>query len=116
MACQNSCRASDLGFYPQGSRHREIVLCRAWLGFDLVEQDKVGAGIAASGLGELVAQAGEGLGAPRCGERVEADAQFAVSGVDVAGSGEGFADEGIGLVAGPGVVPVQGAGQRVSAL
>ena len=45
------------------------------------------------------------------GERVEADEQFAVTGMDVAGGGEGFADQCVGLVAGAGVVAVQGAGQ-----
>ncbi len=32
------------------------------------------------------------------------------AGISVAGGGEGFADQGVGLVAGPGVVPVQGTG------
>src|SRR6202042_135245 len=45
------------------------------------------------------------------GERVEPDEQDAGAGMDVAGDGEGLADQGVGLVAGAGVVPVQGAGQ-----
>jgi hypothetical protein len=48
---------------------------------------------------------------PGCGERVEPDEQFAVAGLDVAGDGECLADHGVGLVAGAGVVAVQGAGQ-----
>jgi DDE family transposase len=81
------------------------------VGFDLVAEDEVGAGIAALGLVELVAEGGQGLGAPGRGERVEPDEQFAGAGPDVAGGGEGFADEGVCLVAGAGVVAVQGAGQ-----
>lgn len=33
------------------------------MGFDLVAQDEAGAGVAGSGLGELVAESGQGLGA-----------------------------------------------------
>ena len=86
------------------------------MGFDLVAQDEIGAGVAACGLVELVAEGGECLGSPGGGERVEADEQFAVTGMDVAGGGEGLADEGVGFVAGAGVVAVQGAGQGGSAL
>ena len=81
------------------------------MGLDLVAEGEIGAGVASLGGVELVAEGGEGLGAAGCGERVEADEQFAVAGDDVTGGGEGFADEGAGLVAGPGVVAVQGAGQ-----
>ena len=77
------------------------------MGFDLVTKDEVGAGGVAWGLVELVAKGGECLGAPWGGERVEADEQFAVAGDDVAGAREGFADEGVGFVAGAGVVAVQ---------
>jgi hypothetical protein len=59
-------------------------LCRAWGGFDLVAQDEVGAGIAGLGLVELVAEDGEGLGAPGCGEPVEPDEQLAGARADVA--------------------------------
>lgn len=75
--------------------------------FDLVTQDEVGAGVAAWGLVELVAEGVECLGAPWGGERVEADEQFAVAGDDVAGGGESFADQRVCLVAGAGVVAVQ---------
>ena len=79
--------------------------------FDLVAQDKAGAGVAGLGLVELVAEGGEGVGSPGRGERVEADEQFAVAGLDVAGNTECFADDRAGLVAGAGVVAEQGAGQ-----
>ena len=81
------------------------------MGFDLVAQDEIGARVVAFGLGELVAERGQGLGAPGRGERVEPDEQFAGGGADVAGGGESLADQGVGFVAGPGVVAVQGAGQ-----
>ena len=82
------------------------------VGLDLVAQDEVGAGIAgASGGVELVAECGQGLGAAGRGERVEPDEQLAGAGVDVAGGGEGLADQRVCLVAGAGVVAVQGAGQ-----
>ena len=83
------------------------------LGRDLtsVAQDEVGAGIADAGGGELVAERGEGLGAPGRGERVEPDEQLAGAGADVAGDGQCLADQRVGLVAGAGVVAVQGAGQ-----
>ena len=81
------------------------------MGFDFVAQDEIGAGVAACGLVELVAEGGECLGSPGRGERVELDEQLAGAGPDVAGGGEGFADEGVGFVAGAGVAAVQGAGQ-----
>jgi hypothetical protein len=80
-------------------------------GFDLVAQDETGAGIAGLGLVELVAEGGQGLGAPGRGEGVEPDQQFAIAGMDVAGGGERLADQRVGLVAGAGVVACQGAGQ-----
>ena len=80
-------------------------------GFDFVAQDEPGAGVAGVGPGELVAERGEGWVRRGGGERVKPDEQFAVAGGDVAGAGEGFTDEGVGLVAGAGVVAVQGAGQ-----
>jgi hypothetical protein len=61
--------------------------------FDLIAQGEIGAGIAGLGLVELVAEGGEGLGAPGRGERVEPDEQLAGSGDDVAGCGEGLADQ-----------------------
>ena len=54
------------------------------MGFDLVAQDEIGARVAGLGLVELVAEGGQGLGAPGRGERVETDEQFAVAGDDVA--------------------------------
>ncbi len=54
---------------------------------------------------------GERAGAPGCGRRVEPDAQDAVAWDDVAAGGQGFADEGVGLVLVPGAVAVQGAGE-----
>jgi uncharacterized spore protein YtfJ len=52
------------------------------VGFDLVAQDEVGAGVAGAGGGELVAERGQGLGAAGCGERVEPDDRLAVVGDD----------------------------------
>ena len=80
------------------------------MGFDIVAEDEIGAGVAGAGGGELVAEGGSGLGAPGCGERVEPDDQFTGAGPDVAGDSQCLADHGVGLVAGPGVVAVQGAG------
>jgi hypothetical protein len=40
------------------------------VGLDLVAQDQVGAGVARSSFVELVAEGGQGLGAPWRGERV----------------------------------------------
>jgi hypothetical protein len=76
------------------------------VGFDSVAQDEIGARVAGLGLVELVAEGGECLGPAGGGERVEPDEQLAVTRPDVAGGGQGFADEGVGLVAGPGVVAV----------
>ena len=81
------------------------------MGLDVVAQDEPGAGVAGAGLAELAAEGGQGLGAPRGAERVEADEQFAVTGDDVAGGDEGFADERISLVASAGVTAVQRPGQ-----
>jgi hypothetical protein len=78
---------------------------------DLVAQGEIGAGVAGADGAELVAERGEGLGAPRGGERVEPDQQLAGAGADVAGGSQGFADERVCLVAGGGVMPVQGAGE-----
>ena len=58
------------------------------MGFDLVAQGEIGAGIAGPGLAELVAEGGQGLGPAGRGERVEPDEQLAVTGADVAGGGE----------------------------
>ena len=81
------------------------------MGSDLVTQDEIGAGIAGLGLVELVAEGGEGLGLPGRGERVEPDEQLAVTGDDVAGDGERFADEGVGLVVGAGLAAVRRQGE-----
>jgi hypothetical protein len=78
--------------------------------FDFVAQGERGAGVAGLGVVELGAERGEGAGAAGRGERVEPHVRVRSRG-DVAAGGEGFADEGAGLVAGAGVVPVQGAGQ-----
>ena len=63
-------------------------------------------------MAELIAERCEGLGPAGGGERVEPDEQLAGAGDDVAGAGEGFADQGVCLVAGAGVVAVQRPGQR----
>jgi hypothetical protein len=55
-------------------------------------------------------------GAAGRGERVEPHVQGRVAGGDVAAGGEGFADEGAGLVAGAGVVPCRAGARMVSAL
>lgn len=62
------------------------------MGFDLVVQDEVGAGVAGAGGVELVAEGGQGAGAPRCGQRFEPHVQGALAGLDVAGGGEGLTD------------------------
>jgi hypothetical protein len=67
--------------------------------------------VAGPGLVELVAEGCERVGAPWRGEGVEADEQFTVAGDDVAGGEQGFADQGVCLVAWTGVVAVQGGGQ-----
>ena len=64
--------------------------------------------VAGPGLVELVAEGCERVGAPWRGEGVEADEQFAVAGDDVAGGEQGFADQGVCLLAWAGVVAVQG--------
>ena len=97
---------------PFDSRHREIFYAglrapEAWVKFDLVAEDEIGAGIGGVGGGELVAQRGEGLGAPEGGQRVEPGKQDAGTGTDVAGDGQCLADRRVFLVAGVGVVPVQ---------
>jgi len=81
------------------------------VGFDLVAQDEIGARVAGLGLVELVAEGGECLGPPGRGERVKPDEQLAITRADVAGRGEGFADQRVCLVAGAGVVAVQRPGQ-----
>ncbi len=75
-------------------------------------EHEIGAGVAGLGRVELLVEPGEGVGAPRRGERVEPDEQVPFAGVDVAGAGECFADEGVGLVFGAGVVAVKVAGER----
>ena len=86
------------------------------MGFDLVAQEEIGAGIGASGLVELFPEGGQRLGATRGGERVEPDEQLAGAGVDVAGGGQGLPDERVCLVPGAGVMPVQARARMVSAL
>ena len=66
---------------------------------DFVAEREIGAGVAGADGGELAAERGQGLGAPRGGERVEADEQLAGAGADVAGGGKGFADERVCLIA-----------------
>jgi hypothetical protein len=85
-------------------------------GFGFVAQDEVCCGVAGPGLVELVAEGCERVGAPWRGEGVEADEQFTVAGDDVAGGEQGFADQGVCLVAWAGVVAVQAAARAVSAL
>ena len=84
--------------------------------FDLVVQGELGAGVAGGGGVELVAQGGEGAGPAGRGQRVEPDGQGGAVGDDVAAGGKGFADQGVCLVAGAGVMAVQGAARMVSAL
>ena len=57
------------------------------MGFDLVAEDEIGAGLAGAGGGELVAELGQGLGASGGGERVKPDEELAGAGADVAGGG-----------------------------
>ena len=72
------------------------------MGLDLVAQEEIGAGIGASGLVELFAEGGQRPGTPGCGEGVEPDKQLAGTGADVAGDGQCFAGQCVGLVAGAG--------------
>ena len=51
------------------------------MGLDFVAQGEVGAGVACLGVGELVAERGEGAGATWGGERVDADEQPAEAGL-----------------------------------
>src|SRR5258706_11208892 len=85
--------------------------CKAWVGFGFVTQDEVCSGVASLWLVEQVAEGSERVGGPWRGEGVEADEQPAVAGDDVAGGRQGFADQGVCLVACAGVVAVQGGGQ-----
>src|SRR5271166_5349474 len=71
----------------------------------------MGSGVAGSGGGELLAEGGQGAGAAGCGQRVQADVQDSAADGDVAAGVQGFADQGVGFVAGAGVAAVQGAGQ-----
>src|SRR6478752_2489191 len=73
------------------------------VGFDAVAQREVGAGVDGVGVVEGVAEFVDGGGVPWCGQRVEADVQGVAVGDDVAGAGQGGADQGVGFVVGAGV-------------
>ena len=77
----------------------------SWVGFDAVAQGQVGAWVDGVGVVEGVAELIDGGGVPRRGQRVELDVQGVGGGVgdDVAGSGQGGADQGVGFVVGAGV-------------
>ena len=78
------------------------------MGFDAVAQGGAGAGVGGVGVVEGVAEFVVGAR-----ERVEPDVQGVVVGDDVAGAGEGGADQGVGFVGGAGVAGAgeDGAGQ-----
>ena len=81
------------------------------MGFDFVAQDEVGAGVAGLGLVELVAEGGERLvrrGAVSGSRRMSSSPWPGMMSPEVS---EGFADEGVCLVAGAGVVAVRVAGE-----
>ena len=71
-------------------------------------QDEIGARVPGLGLVELVGQRAASAGAPPCGgERIDGMSSSPWPGDDVTGDGEGFADEGVGLVACSGAVAVE---------
>ena len=80
-------------------------LCSAAVFIDLVAQDELGAGLAGRGGVELLAERGECMGAPGCGQRVELDMQDAGAWDDVAAGGQCFADASAGLASSPGAWP-----------
>ena len=73
------------------------------MGFDAVAQREVGAGVDGVGVVEGVAEFVDGGGVAWRGQRVEADVQGVAVGDDVAGAGQGGADQGVGFVVGAGV-------------
>jgi hypothetical protein len=97
----------------QDSRHGAGISVRSSVGFHAVAQGEVGAGVDGVGGVEGVAEFGDGGGVSWRRERVEPDVQGVGGGGvgdDVAGAGQGGADEGVGFVVGAGVAGVGGDG------
>src|SRR5665811_714809 len=90
----------------QGCGHGVIFRVSSGAGFDLVEQDEVGAGVSSSGGCEVFTQLRDSGGSPPGRQGVQPDGQHAVVGVDVSAAGEGLADEGVCFVVGAGVAGV----------
>src|SRR5665648_502276 len=87
----------------QGSRHGAIVRAGSGAGFDLVAQDEISTGVAGLGGGEVLTQLGDGCcGAPGR-QRVKADRQDTVAGVDVTAAGQRLTDQGVRFVVRAGV-------------
>ncbi len=80
------------------------------MGFDAVAQGELGAGVDGVGVIEHLAEFGDRGGLAWCGQRVEPDVQGVGGwvGDDVAGAGQGGADQGVGLVSGAAVAGVGG--------
>ena len=76
------------------------------MGFRAVAQGEVGAGVDGVGVVEGAAEFVDGGGVAWRVKRVEPDVQGVVVGDDVAGAGEGGADQGVGFVVGAGVAGV----------
>ena len=96
----------------QSSRHvrprvaRSVIGARSPVGFRAVAQGEVGAGVDGVGVVEGAAEFVDGGGVAWRVKRVEPDVQGVVVGDDVAGAGEGGADQGVGFVVGAGVAGV----------
>ena len=73
------------------------------MGFDAVAQGQARAGVDGVDVVERVAEFVDRGGVPWRGQRVEADVQGVAVGDDVAGAGQGGADQGVGFVVGAGV-------------
>src|SRR5680860_1542547 len=87
----------------QDSGHGVIICACSGLGFDLVAQDEISTGVAGLGGGEVLTQLGDGSGGTLCGQRVKADRQDTVAGVDVAAAGQCLSDQVVGFVVRAGV-------------
>src|SRR5271166_1089765 len=91
---------------PQDSRHSDGMIAGSPVGFGAVMQGQAGAGVDGVGVVEQSAEFVDGGGVPWCGERVDADVQGVAVGDDVAGSGQGGADQGVRFIVAAGVAGV----------
>src|SRR5665648_413706 len=103
MICRSPARVNASRSSAQGSRHGAIVRAGSGAGFDLVAQDEISTGVAGLGGGEVLTQLGDGCcGAPGR-QRVKADRQDTVAGVDVTAAGQRLTDQGVRFVVRAGV-------------